>query len=48
MSTKPRVPLSDGIWRDINDLSLEEIREEMDELLAEVTGLVRTRRPPEE
>jgi hypothetical protein len=33
------------VWRDVKEMTLDEILEEMDELLAELTGLVMTPRP---
>jgi len=39
-----RVLTSEGEWRNVKDMTLPEILEEMDELLAELTGLVVTPR----
>jgi len=44
MTADARVLTSDGEWRDVSDMDLPEILDEMDELLAEVTGLVVTPR----
>ena len=41
MIASARASKSEG-WRDVADMDLTERRDEMDELLAEVTGLVHT------
>lgn len=46
MTAPARVPTSEGM-RDVADLDLPELRDEMDELIAELTGLVVTPRSPE-
>lgn len=41
MTASARVSTSEG-WRDVADMNLTELRDETDELLAEVMGLVQT------
>lgn len=41
MSASARMPTSEG-WRNVADMDLPELCDEMDELLAELTGLVVT------
>ena len=41
MTASVRVPATEGM-RDVAQMDLPELREEMDELIAELTGLART------
>ena len=40
MTATARVLTAPGEWRTISDMTLPELADEMDELLAEITGLV--------